>query len=184
MATEAQEFNGRFSPDGKWLAYLAAAAGRTELYVRPFPSGSGRWQVSTGGATEPHWSADGSELFFRKAGTLYRVAVGNTDSGGAFVASSPERVASGFRPGDNLRTYSPAPDGRRFAALPGYETGEATVQINLALHWDREVRRLLKLEPLTRTRAAAGSEAEGEAQRLVELAVALLGGGNSWPIPG
>ena len=146
VATEAQEFNGRFSPDGKWLAYLAAAAGRTELYVRPFPSGSGRWQVSTGGATEPHWSADGTELFFRKAGTLYRVAVGNTDSGGAFLASSPERVASGFRPGDDLRTYSPAPDGKRFAALPGYETGESPVQVNLALRWDREVRRLLKLD--------------------------------------
>jgi len=146
VATEAQEFNGRFSPDGKWLAYLAAAAGRTELYVRPFPSGSGRWQVSTGGATEPHWSADGTELFFRKSGTLYRVAIGNSGSGGAFVASSPERVASGFRPGDNLRSYSPAPDGKRFAALPGYETSETAVQVNLALHWDREVRRLLKLD--------------------------------------
>ncbi len=146
VATEAQEFNGRFSPDGRWLAYLAAAAGRTELYVRPFPTGSGRWQVSTGGATEPHWSADATELFFRQAGTLYRVAVSNTGSGGAFVASSPERVASGFRPGDNLRSYSPAPDGKRFAALPGYETSETAVQVNLALHWNRDVRRLLKLD--------------------------------------
>ena len=146
VATAAQEFNGRFSPDGKWLAYLASADGRTELYVRPFPAGTGKWQVSTGGAIEQHWSADGTELFFRNAGTLFRVAVAKSGVGGAFVASSPERVATGFRPGDNLRTYSPAPDGRRFAALPGYETAETTVQVNLALHWDREVRRLLKLE--------------------------------------
>ena len=55
-------------------------------------------------------------------------------------------MASGFRPGDDLRTYSPAPDGKRFAALPGYETGESPVQVNLALRWDREVRRLLKLD--------------------------------------
>ena len=63
-----------------------------------------------------------------------------------FAAGSPERIATGLRGGDNLRSYSPAPDGLRFATLPGWEVAQETAQVNLALHWDREVRRLLSLE--------------------------------------
>jgi hypothetical protein len=38
---------------------------RAEIYVRPFPEGSGKWRVSQNGGGHPHWSADGTQLFFR-----------------------------------------------------------------------------------------------------------------------
>lgn len=140
LATPAMEYGPRFSPDGNWLAYVVRESGRTEIFVRPFPTGSGKWQISTTGGGEPAWSSDGRELFFRNRGALYRVVV-TTRPG--FAAGSPERIATGLRAGDNLRSYSPAPDGQRFAALPGWEITQESAHINLALHWDREVRRLL-----------------------------------------
>ena len=52
------------SPDGKWVAYESAESGRSEIYVRPFPSGAAKWQVSTEGGIRPKWSPNGRELFF------------------------------------------------------------------------------------------------------------------------
>ena len=52
------------SPDGRYLAYVERqASGLPELFVTTFPSGEGRWQISTGGGRAPKWAATG-ELFF------------------------------------------------------------------------------------------------------------------------
>ncbi|MFZ0285713.1 MAG: protein kinase, partial [Terriglobales bacterium] len=37
---------GRFSPDGKWVAYASNESGRWEVYVTSFPEAHGKWQVS------------------------------------------------------------------------------------------------------------------------------------------
>jgi Tol biopolymer transport system component len=39
----------QISPDGKWIAYSSNETGRYEIYARPFPSGEGKWQISTSG---------------------------------------------------------------------------------------------------------------------------------------
>ncbi len=54
---------GRFSPDGRWMAYVADETGRPEVYVSPFPTADRRWQISPGGGSQPVWGSDG-ELFF------------------------------------------------------------------------------------------------------------------------
>jgi Tol biopolymer transport system component len=70
---EFDETVGRFSPDGKFIAYRSdeANALKGEVYVRPFDAaagkpGDGKWQVSKDGANAMiHWRADGKEIFFR-----------------------------------------------------------------------------------------------------------------------
>jgi Tol biopolymer transport system component len=64
IPTNFSDVTPAFSPDGKWLAYANNEAGRMEVYVQPFPSGAGRWQVSTAGGTRPNWRKDSKELFF------------------------------------------------------------------------------------------------------------------------
>jgi Tol biopolymer transport system component len=59
----ADESDGRFSPDGRFVAYVSDESGRSEVIVAPFPSGPGV-TVSIAGARSPRWSADGRELFF------------------------------------------------------------------------------------------------------------------------
>ena len=50
----------RLSRDGSLLAYTSNETGRFEVYVRPFPSGTGRWQVSNDGGNYPRWSSSSS----------------------------------------------------------------------------------------------------------------------------
>ena len=63
LTTSANEAAGQFSPDGKRIAYTSDESGRNEVYVRPFPSGAGRWQVSTEGAEWIEWRRNG-QLFY------------------------------------------------------------------------------------------------------------------------
>jgi serine/threonine-protein kinase len=66
VVTEDEEFSPVVSPDGRWLAYGSLASGQEEVFVRPLTAGpAGRVQASTAGGTEPVWSLDGRELFYR-----------------------------------------------------------------------------------------------------------------------
>jgi eukaryotic-like serine/threonine-protein kinase len=49
--TAFNEDSGRFSPDGRWVAYASNESGRYEIYVQPFPGPGGKLQVSTRGGT-------------------------------------------------------------------------------------------------------------------------------------
>jgi Tol biopolymer transport system component len=50
----------RFSPDGKWLAYV----GLKEIFVQPFPGPGGPIQISNGAGSQPVWSRDGREITY------------------------------------------------------------------------------------------------------------------------
>ena len=54
----------QLSPDGRLLAYVTDEPGLPELFLTRFPSGEGRWQVTTDGGREPRWARDTGELFF------------------------------------------------------------------------------------------------------------------------
>ncbi len=63
--------NGQFSPDGKWIAYASNETGAWEIYVTTYPAGTGKWQVSLGGGSEPRWSPEGKVLFFIAPGRRF-----------------------------------------------------------------------------------------------------------------
>ena len=68
-ATAAEVFAPAASPDGRWIANGSDETGVSEVYVRPFPATDGaRWKASLDGGTEPAWSNDGRELYYRSTG--------------------------------------------------------------------------------------------------------------------
>ena len=57
LQTNADEALAQVSPDGKWIAYQSDETGTVQIYVRPFPEGSGnKAQISAEGA-----AADGRD---------------------------------------------------------------------------------------------------------------------------
>jgi hypothetical protein len=86
LTTPYNEYYPALSPDGRWLAYVTDESNRNEVYVRPFPGPGSKVLVSQGGGTEPIWSRDGRELFYR----------GSVADGPRLIAARVE-AAAGFR---------------------------------------------------------------------------------------
>jgi hypothetical protein len=61
--TPFSENHAQISPDGKWIAFNSDETGTQQIYIKPFPSGSGKWQASTTGGIFPRWQRDGRSLF-------------------------------------------------------------------------------------------------------------------------
>jgi WD40-like Beta Propeller Repeat len=74
--SEFDERNAALSPDDRWLAYDSDSSRRREVYVRPFPTGSRQWQISTAGGQKPQWARSGRELFYLALdGAMMRVSI-------------------------------------------------------------------------------------------------------------
>jgi tRNA A-37 threonylcarbamoyl transferase component Bud32 len=105
------------SPDGKWIAYQSDETGRTEIYVHPYPGPGARIPVSIQGGTEPLWSRNGRELFYRVDDSLMVATVSTTPS---FTVSGRRRLFTApFLTGRPLREYDVSPDGQRFVMVRG-----------------------------------------------------------------
>jgi eukaryotic-like serine/threonine-protein kinase len=63
-------FEARFSPDGRWIAFVTGVSGaRTRIFIAPLrssPAPEREWiAVDKEGAGDPAWSPDGAVLYFR-----------------------------------------------------------------------------------------------------------------------
>jgi Tol biopolymer transport system component/tRNA A-37 threonylcarbamoyl transferase component Bud32 len=61
--TRFTESDGRFSPDGRWVAYASNETSRSEIYLQPFPGPGRKRQISKDGGLSVRWRRDGTELF-------------------------------------------------------------------------------------------------------------------------
>ena len=111
MATSA--FAPRFSPDGRWIAYQAAAESRPfEVFVSAVSGAGGRVQVSTDGGTEPLWAPDGHTLYYR---TRSRVMAASVTTAPAFgVTRRDSLFGDSFELGTADQGYDIARDGKSF----------------------------------------------------------------------
>ena len=133
LQSEFAEVRPGFSPDGRWLVYNSNESGDMEVYVTRFPGPGGKWQVSTSGGTEPHWSADGSEIFYLDA-TQNLVTV-PVSTGDTFKAGLPETLFdAGLFPLTARNRYSVTDDGQRFLMLSPI-SGESVRPISVVLNW-------------------------------------------------
>jgi eukaryotic-like serine/threonine-protein kinase len=135
MQTPFDEFQGQFSPDGKWMAYGSDESGRWEIYVQPIPASGGKWQISNAGGTQPRWRRDGRELFYLsmdKKITSVDVKLGPRPEFGAPTALFPIRVVQNAFGTDE---FVPTPDGQRFLATNAGSAREAQQTLTVVLNW-------------------------------------------------
>ena len=109
------QHSSRFSPDGRWIAYVSAETGRLEVYVQVFPGPGPKIQVTKAGGGHPMWSPDQRELFFDNNGQVFAVPIG-TEPG--FTSGDPIALPiTGFVQGPLRRQYDLTPDGMQFLML-------------------------------------------------------------------
>jgi len=63
VQTRGNDWQGRLSPNQKWIAYASDVSGRAEVYIRPF-EGPGESMLVSSGGNQPQWREDGRELFY------------------------------------------------------------------------------------------------------------------------
>jgi serine/threonine protein kinase len=126
--TSFSEGDGRFSPDGRWVAYRSTETGIAQIFVRPFPGPGPNRQVSSAQGWLPRWGRDGSELFYAEQDRL--VAVPVSRRGGVLEFGAPRTLFTfplGWTGG-----FDPSPDGQRF--LITRKVTEAS-PITVILNW-------------------------------------------------
>jgi Tol biopolymer transport system component len=152
LASTKNETHPQVSPDGKWIAYTSELTGRKEVYVQPFPAGTGRWQISPDaglGGDWPRWRKDTQELYYHALGNagaygpwtnsaailgpVYAVSIKAV--GGSIESGTPKEALRMLalrylHPGTDYHTYGVSHDGQRFLAFQRVlTTAAATAQI-------------------------------------------------------
>jgi hypothetical protein len=141
--TPSNEGVPRFSPDGRWLAYLSDEIGPFHTWVRAFPSLMGRWQLTDREIGIPEWSRSSQEIVIpRQFGMSVRIPY-TTDG---------ERFLPGQRTLEPLVPYRAAPtglemsdlaaDGKTFLALEDVPVDSAETRdlVTFVLSFDEELR--------------------------------------------
>jgi eukaryotic-like serine/threonine-protein kinase len=140
VRTEANEFGGTLSPDGRWLAYVSDVSGRFEVYVQSFPEGGGKRQVSNGGGSGPRWPRDGRELFYYAGdGKLMAAPVRSGDSL-ELGAAVPLFEFRGGTVWDFFAPYAVTADGQRFLINAVVDT-EPNAPLTVVVNWAADLRR-------------------------------------------
>jgi len=131
------ESEPRISPDGRFIAYVSDESGRNEIFVRPFPDVmKGKWQASGGGGSDPVWSPDGRELFYRNG--LEAIAV-PVETERTLRLGRPEMLFQG----PYLKQWDVTPDGKRFLMIRSPGGAEAAADrrtINIVTNWLEELK--------------------------------------------
>jgi eukaryotic-like serine/threonine-protein kinase len=125
-----------FSPDGRWVAFVAFDARVPELVVGPAAGSDRVWPIAPNGRY-PAWSADAREVVFHDGGAIKRVPI---DPVSGRPAGRPEQVLTLPARISEPRPLNPSPDGRRFLMLERLDEQARFSEIRVVLNWIEEVR--------------------------------------------
>jgi serine/threonine-protein kinase len=142
------EGSARFSQDGKWIAYCSNESGRPEVSVQPWPGPGPKIQVSSNGGTDPIWSRDGGEIFYRNDDAMMAVTVSTQAT---FRASRPRELWRGHyshgmgsscgMPGATSANYDVSADGKRFVMIKDLDQDAVSTRIVVVLNFAEELKR-------------------------------------------
>jgi hypothetical protein len=137
VQTPFTEEQGRFSPNGRWVAYVSNESGGAEVYVRGFRTDFSRGSAGTGGSvlisrgggTSPRWRGDGRELFY--LATNGKMMAVDVMAGQEFQAGTPAPL---FQTPPGTIVGDSAADGKRFLLVTPVGPS-ASVPFTVVLNW-------------------------------------------------
>jgi len=148
--SQFSESYGKFSSNGRWIAYTSDESGKNQIYVQPFDAAaatgspqaggtqiSGKWMVSKDGGGTPIWGRDGKELFYLSPDGM-AMAV-DVDTTGVFQAGIPKPL---FRVPPGALFWSVTADGKRFLMVaPSSTSLSALPKFTVVLNWQADLKR-------------------------------------------
>jgi eukaryotic-like serine/threonine-protein kinase len=139
VAKPYNETQGQFSPGPvgtRWIAYTSDDSGQFEIYVEPFPAGTDRFRISSGGGTQPRWRRDGKELYYiapdRKLMAVEVKTTPRFEHGVPKPLFDSHILSFGTSVGE-IR-WAPAVDGKRFLFITRGEE-LASSPITVVVNW-------------------------------------------------
>lgn len=120
IASQFQEQFAVPSPDARWVAFVSDQSGQQEVYVRALTGATDHAQVSANGGTEPVWSRDGRELFYRgntRATPELTVARVQTEPRFAVQSRRPLFPLADILGATPHANYDVSPDGASFVMV-------------------------------------------------------------------
>jgi len=137
LHSEANERTGRFSPDGRWLAYVSDETGEYQVYAVEYPGPGRKVAISIDGGLSPIWSADGTEIFYRRGGKLMAAAITREPE---LAFEPPVELFEGPYTLDLMghQRWDVTPDGERFLMVESSDDFRIVVVQN----WFAELERL------------------------------------------
>jgi serine/threonine protein kinase len=129
------ERDARYSPDGRWVAYVSDESGHVQVFIQTVTGPQRRIVVSNQGGDQPVWLSDGSALFYLDhEHLLQRVSLHPSPDGG-LTLGRPERVGvPRFSAGHWGTTYAVSPDGAR-VVIPQAPEEQAPREITIVMGW-------------------------------------------------
>ncbi len=138
VATRANERLPVVHQSGRFLLYLSAEGGQTELYLTRFPEARGKWQITSGGGSAAHWSPGGNAVLFSQADRLVEVPITLEPT---VTIGAPRVVldANAMRP--FVGTFDITPDGKSFLMVQRAQAPEqSSGLLSVVLNWAEEFR--------------------------------------------
>ena len=129
-----------FSPDGKWVAYVAEDLRQPQIYIQSFSDPGVKIAVTEGGGRQPAWSKTGKELFYLAPDTTL-TSVELKITGATLASNSIGEPTALFRtnidPARAFRNhYAFTPDGQRVMLLSPIVNPKASPLVGV-LNWSK-----------------------------------------------
>ncbi|MHC4682427.1 MAG: protein kinase domain-containing protein, partial [Planctomycetota bacterium] len=141
LASRYNEKMPAFHPRGDWIAYASDISGRYEVYVRRYPSGNDRRQVSFDRGDEPIWDPSGKMLYYRSGNTMKAVAIEIEPS--FSLGESNDLFTEWAERNNMVRNYDFDSVNRRFIMVKPLQEESTPTRINVVLNWFDELKRLV-----------------------------------------
>ncbi len=131
LQTEADERRPVLSPDGRFVAYVSDESGGNQVYIKPFPEGPGKWQVSVDMGWKAYWSPVGDRVYFMDRGTLMEVEL-STDP---LRLGTPRVLIDGSKTDLTLwKGIAMTEDGTRFVGTRNHQEDEDAEEVEAGIH--------------------------------------------------
>ena len=121
------------SPDGRLMAYQSNEAGRSEIYVSPFPGPGPQTAISSSGGSGPRWGDNGELFFVDGSGRLMAVEIQSSPTLRVGVTKALFDGATGG--------FEPAPGGQRFLVPKPTVANAKPSELHIVVNWVDDLRR-------------------------------------------